>query len=302
MSIYLGEIAAIFTAMCWSMTSVFFTLAGRRVGSVIVNRVRIVLAVIFLSLTHWVMFSTPFPVAVEAYRWFWLAISGVIGLAVADAMLFQAYVLIGPRLGILMMSLAPVVSALLAWIFLGETLRPGQIAGIVLAVGGIMWVILGRDGRPVLASTDNRDYVLGVLFGMGAATGQAIGLVTAKKGLGGDFSALSGNLIRMVVAAVVLWAATLALGRAGYTVKRFFGERQAALNIVAGSFFGPFLGVSAALVAIQLTQIGIASTLMALPPIFLLPVARFYFKERVGWPAVAGTLLAVGGVTVLLLS
>jgi drug/metabolite transporter (DMT)-like permease len=137
------------------------------------------------------------------------------------------------------------------------------------------------------------------LFGLGAATGQAIGLITAKKGLDGDFPALSGNVIRMLAAAATLWAITFFQGQAGATIQRLTSQRQAVLNIAGGAFFGPFLGVWLSLIAIQLTQVGVASTLMALPPIFLLPISHFVFKEQLGWAAVLGTIVAMVGVAIL---
>ncbi|MBI1880695.1 MAG: DMT family transporter, partial [Chloroflexi bacterium] len=203
-----------------------------------------------------------------------------------------------PRLGSLVMSLSPVVSALLAWLILAEDLSAGQMAGIALAIGGVMWVVLERNG-PVRTSPDRRRYLWGILFGLGAATGQAIGLITAKKGLGGDFPALSGNLMRMLAAAATLWTITFFQGQVTATVQCLTGQRQAVLNIVSGAFFGPFLGVWLSLIAIQLTHIGVASTLMALPPIFLLPISHFVFKERLGWAAIAGTIVAMIGVAIL---
>jgi drug/metabolite transporter (DMT)-like permease len=295
---FLGELAALGTSICWSATATFFTLAGQKVGSVVVNRVRLLLAVLFLLTAHWLLLGSLLPLSAGPERWSWLAVSGVIGLVVADGFLFQSYVWIGPRLGSLLMSLSPVVSALLAWLVLAEKLTAGQITGIALTIGGVMWVVLDRDG-PVRASPDRRRYLWGVLFGLGAATGQAIGLITAKKGLGGDFPALSGNLIRMLAATTTLWAITLFQGQAGATLQRLASQRPAMVNIVSGAIFGPFLGVWLSLIAIQLTHIGVASTLMALPPIFLLPISHFVFKERLGWAAILGTVVAIIGVFIL---
>jgi drug/metabolite transporter (DMT)-like permease len=295
---FLGELAALGTSLCWSATATFFTLAGQKVGSVVVNRIRLLLAVLFLLTAHWLLLGSLLPLSAGRERWSWLAVSGVIGLVVADGFLFQSYVWIGPRLGSLLMSLSPVVSAVLAWLVLAEKLTAGQMAGIALAISGVMWVVLDRDS-PVRTSPDRRRYLWGVLFGLGAATGQAIGLITAKKGLGGDFPALSGNLIRMLAATTTLWAITLFQGQAGATVQRLASHRPAMVNIVGGAIFGPFLGVWLSLIAIQLTHIGVASTLMALPPIFLLPISHFVFKERLGWAAILGTLVAMIGVVIL---
>ena len=101
MFLFVGELAALVTSLCWSFTSTFFTLAGRLVGSVVVNRIRLVLAVLFLVLAHF-MLRQPLPVGAAPWRWFWLALSGFFGLVLGDAFLFQAFVWIGPRLSMLM--------------------------------------------------------------------------------------------------------------------------------------------------------------------------------------------------------
>jgi drug/metabolite transporter (DMT)-like permease len=257
-------------------------------------------AAIFLVIAHWLL-ALPLPFHVEPERWFWLGLSGVIGLVLGDAFLFQSYVWVGPRLGMLMMSLVPVISTLLAWIFLAETLAANQVAGILLTVGGIAWVVLERTPGHGGQRDNNPNYAWGILFGLGGAFGQALGLVAAKKGLGGDFPALSGNFIRMSVAAVVMWGFTIARGQFQPTWRRLAGRPRAVGGIIGGAFFGPFVGVSLSLLAIQLTHIGIASTLMALSPVFLLPVAYYFFKEQISWLIVAGTLAAISGVAVLFL-
>lgn len=298
MSAYTGELSALATALFFTATSTLFTLAARQVGSLVVNRTRLLLAIVFLSLAHLVI-GVPLPVNASGERWFWLGLSGVIGLVLGDAFLFQAFIWIGPRLSMLMMSLAPVLATLLAWLFLAEILTALQIGGILVTLSGIIWVILERRGRVQLSELDRKNYLMGILFGLGAAAGQALGLITAKEGLGGDFPALSGTLMRMLAAAIALWGYTLIRGQGGYTFQQLIASRNASRFIVAGSFTGPFLGVTFSLLAIQNTEVGIASTLMALPPVFLLPVGYFIFKERFGWQAILGTLVAMAGVGLL---
>jgi drug/metabolite transporter (DMT)-like permease len=295
---YLGEIAALLTSLAFSVTSTMFTLASRRIGSLVVNRLRLILAVLLLSLTHWFVLGSLLPLKAEPQRWFWLGLSGIVGLVLGDAFLFQAFVWIGPRLSMLMMSLAPVIAALVAWVFLGERLSLGQIGGILLTLAGIAWVVLESGGS---RQNKNRDYLRGILFGLGAATGQALGLVLAKNGLGGDFSPISGNLIRMLTAMSVLWLITAFQGQAHQTFVRLNAHRRALLFLSVGAVTGPFLGVSLSLFAVQQTAVGVASTLMALPPVFLLPISYIFFKERFGWGAIAGTFVAVAGVALLFL-
>ena len=243
------------------------------------------------------MLGSFFPVDAAPERFFWLALSGVVGLVIGDIFLFQAFVLIGPRLSMLMMSLAPILAALQAWIFLGETLTGGQIFGIVLTVGGIAWVILEKKGN----NENAREYGRGILFGLGGAIGQATGFVLAKPGVSGDFSPISANLIRMVAAVILLWLITLFQSKAKETLSTFFNDRKGMVATFGGAFAGPFLGVSLSLFALQRVEVGVASTLTALPPIFLLPISYFIFKERFGWGAVVGTLVAMAGVAALFL-
>jgi drug/metabolite transporter (DMT)-like permease len=295
-----GQLAALGTSLCFTATSTFFTLGGRLVSALVVNRTRLLLATLFLTVAH-LMFGIPLPTSAEPFRYFWLVLSGVIGLALGDAFLFQAFVWIGPRLSMLMMSLAPVMAVLMSWAFLGEFLSTSQLLGILLTVSGVGWVVMDRRGRQGVTPISNRNYALGILFGLGAAFGQAAGLVTAKFGLVGDFPALSGTLIRMVAAALVLWAITLLQGQARSTFARVRSHPRAMAYITAGAFFGPTLGVTLSLIAIQRIPVGIASTLTSLPPVLLIPVGRLVFGERFGWQAILGTLVAITGVAVLFL-
>ena len=295
-----GELAALGTSLCFSFTSTFFTLAGRQVGSVVVNRIRLLLAVGFLMLVHWALLGQPLPLGAGPERWFWLGLSGIIGLVLGDALLFQAFVWIGPRISMLMMSLVPVISTALAWVFLGETLTGQQLLAVSITVAGVAWVILERSGTNGTPGTEQR-YGLGILFALGGATGQALGLVTAKQGLIGDFSPISGTLIRMLTATIVMWGFTIAMRKVRSTLQHLRQDNRAAMQIVTGSFFGPFLGVTLSMIAVQTTQVGVAATLMALTPVFLLPISHFVFHEHIGWRATIGTLVAIAGVALLML-
>jgi len=294
---YLGELAALGTSLSFAFGSTMFTVAGRRLSSIIVNRTRLVIAAILLAATHWLTLGSFFPIDAAPERFFWLGLSGMVGLVIGDIFLFQAFVLIGPRLSMLMMSLAPILATVQAWIFLGETLTGGQVFGIMLTVSGIAWVILEKKGR----NENVREYGRGILFGLGGAIGQATGFVLAKPGVGGDFSPISANLIRMLSAVILLWLITLFQGKAKETLSTFFNDRKGMFATLGGAFAGPFLGVSLSLFALQRVEVGVASTLTALPPIFLLPISYFIFKERFGWGAVVGTFMAMAGVAALFL-
>lgn len=298
----MGEIAALVTAIFWSFTSIFFSIASRALGSVHVNRLRLMLAVIYLMVTHTILYGQPFPAGAGLDRWLWLGASGIVGLVFGDACLLQSYVLVGTRLGTLMMAVAPVISAILAWVFLGESLSWLKIAGILVAVAGVILVVLERNGAQAGAERgERRRYALGVLFGLGAALGQAGGLILAKRGLSGDFPAVSGVVIRMTIAVITMWLPALINGQWRSTLQLAFENRRILGHIALGATFGPFLGVWLSLVAVQATYVGVASTLMALTPVIVLPILKWGFKEQITWRAVAGTVVALSGVALLFL-
>ena len=123
----------------------------------------------------------------------------VIGLSLDDAFLFQALVSLVPRLGSLLLSLAPIFGSILAWVFFGEILSLRQITGIILALAGIAWVVMSHEEPP---DTPHGQTRRGVLFGVLAGLGQAAGLVLSKQGMFGDFSPFQANAIRMLAAVI----------------------------------------------------------------------------------------------------
>ena len=297
MQTYLGEIVALATAVCWAATSLFFTIAGKQVGSQLVNRARLPLAAFFLAITHLLWQGEALPLHAEPSRWGWLGVSAISGLVLGDAMLFQAFVLIGTRLSMLLMTLTPVIGALLAWVFLGETLSLLEIAAIIVTMSSIAWVVSEqRNSNSV--NGNPRNYVIGVLCGIGGASGQALGLILSKRGMVGDFPALSASLMRLTTASVVIWLWALIQGQLRPTIEGL-RIRSARWAILGGTLVGPFVGMTLSLAAIQLAPVGIASTLMALAPVILLPLAYWIFKERITQRAIVGTVVAMVGVAMI---
>lgn len=294
----IGELFALGTAFCWSLTAMFFSASGRRIGSDSVNRSRLLFALVFVSLAHFLLEGSFFPQQAAPFRWGWLTISSLLGLVLGDAALFEAYVLLGPRLAMLMMSLVPIMTTAAGWLLFGETVSGMEAAGILLTVGGIAWVVTEpRQG----AGNVQRQYGRGILFGLGGALGQAANLLTAKYALVGNFPPISASLIRIFVAVAVLWGLALLQKRAGRIVAQW--RDGAALKLIlAGTVAGPFLGIWFSLIAIQNARVGIASTLMALPPVILIPLTYLVYKERVSGQGLVGTALAVGGVALIFLT
>jgi drug/metabolite transporter (DMT)-like permease len=291
-----GELAALTTAVCWSFTAIFFSHSGRRIGSGVVNRSRLIFALLFLTVSHWVVEGVPFPVGAEPFRWGWLAVSSVLGLVVGDTFLFYAYVLIGPRLSMLLMSTVPIYGAISGWILFGERITAVETAGILLAVAGIAWVV--TEKRPGMTVVENKEYKRGLLMAALGALGQVANLVTARYALVDNFSSLSATVIRIFVALIVLWLLAALRGQIGHTLRQW-KDRTAFASLIGGSFVGPFLGIWFSLIAIQLARLGIASTLMALPPVLLIPIEYVLYRRRVSGRAIAGTVISFVGVALL---
>ena len=297
---YLGELAAVTTSACYSVSSVLYTFAGRKLTALVINRLRLILAVLLLVSVHWVVQGMPLPLSAGLSRWLWLGSSGIVGLALGDLFLFQAYRDIGPRLSSLMMSLAPILVTLMAWVFFGEALGKLSLLGIFLTVGGIAWVILERTSSSI-GNLYPSDYLRGILFGLGATVSQAVGVILAKQGLGDGFPAVSANVIRMTSAMIALWVLTLLQKQARQTFEQLGKQPRSIFLILGGAILGPVLGVSLSLFSLQRADAGVASTLSSLAPIFLLPISYIVFKERFGWRAISGTIIALAGVALLFL-
>lgn len=292
----IGEVAALATAVCWSFTAIFFSYSGRRVGSGVVNRSRLIFAFLFLLIAHRLLEGAFFPWGVESFRWGWLAVSSLLGLVLGDAFLFQAYVMIGPRLSMLVMATVPIFSTIFGWLLFGELITAVEISGILLAVAGIGWVVTERQNDTLFAQ--GKAYRRGLLFALGGALGQVANLVTARYALVDDFSAISATLIRILVGLIVLWGLAAAQGKVRDTLQKW-RDPLALRAIVAGAFVGPFLGIWFSLVAVQNARLGIAATLMALPPVLLIPMEYLFYRRRVSLRAIVGTLLAITGVALL---
>jgi drug/metabolite transporter (DMT)-like permease len=298
MTKYIGELAGITTSLLYALNAIFVTRASQRVGSIITNRVRVTFAVFYLMIINLIFFGQILPFGAGTDRWTWLALSGIIGLAVGDALLFQSFILVGPRLGTLIFSLSTVFGALEAWFIFGETLRLPEIIGITLALAGILWVVLEHGNNNEQRS---HHLVSGITYATLSAICQATGFVLSKQGMGGSLSPFQANAIRMLAALLTLIVIMAFQKQTGHTFQVLRENIYAVRLLALAALVGPVLAVSLSLLSVQHAEVGVASVLTSLSPVFMLPFSHFFFKEQLGWQAVAGTVLAMAGVVVLFL-
>ncbi|MFV0471022.1 MAG: DMT family transporter [Paludibacteraceae bacterium] len=287
-----GEIAALLVAAFWTASALFFEKAGHRVGSLSVNIIRLFLAIVLLGLTTLLTRSMFFPTDANSYQWFWLGISGVIGFFLGDLLLFQSYLVIGSRTAALIMSLAPMLTAIIGWFFLNEILVFKSIVGIIVSVAG---VVIAISNKRIKLNIPFK----GFLLALGGALGQAGGLVLSKKGMG-DFDPIAATQIRAIFGFCCFVIFITALKK-WKNVKKALEDKQGVTNISLGAFFGPFIGVALSLYSIQHTKTGIASALMALVPIFIILPSAIMFKEKIKPQQIIGAVVSIIGASIFFL-
>ncbi len=292
----LGEIFAMATAFCWSGSSFAFTAAAERLGSLQLNINRLILAAFLLLITI-LLLGINFHLS--SWQYINLAISGSIGFVFGDTFLFKAYQHVGARIGMLMMSLNPLISALLAFIFLNELISFWGIVGIAITIGGVTLVVAERKEIP---SAKYKISKIGIFYGAMGALGQAVGMIFTKEAFNlGEINGFVASLVRIVSAVIILLPIIILTGRYKNPVKIFTNDVKAFASTLTGTIFGPYLGVTFSLLAVEYAKVGIAATLMATVPIIMLPIAHYVFKEKLSWRAITGAVLAVAGVAILFL-
>jgi len=294
---HLGEIAALTTAFCWTISATAFEVAGKKVGSLSVNIIRLVFAFIFISGYNLVSRGMLLPFDAPGSTWFWLICSGLIGFVLGDLFLFQAYVEVGSRISLLIMSAVPPITAIAGFLILGERITLMAALGMVITLGGIALVILMKDSGKNKVKLSHS--IKGLTFAFLGASGQAFGLVLSKLGMGAfdPFAATQIRIIAGIFGFILVITLLKGWGKLHTAVK----NTQAMKWISIGSVFGPFLGVSLSLYAVQLAPTGVVSTLTSITPILIIPVSVFLFKEKIRPQEILGAFISLIGVSLLFL-
>ena len=293
---YIGEISALATAFCWSITSYAFTNASRRIGAIQVNIDRMVFASILLFVVISIFGISLMLTFNQISN---LVISGILGLVLGDSFLFKSFQMIGARLGIIMMASVPVLSSILAYFFLNEIISYLGMFGMLLTITGILIVVLEKKSEEQNNIPFNK---LGIFYGFLGALGQATGLIFAKLAFqGGELNGFSASFIRLFSASLIILPLAAAFRRYKNPISIYSKDSYSAKVILIGTIFGPVLGITGSLIAIEYAKVGIASTLMSTMPIIMLPISRFYFKEKLDWKAIIGAFVAVVGAAIIFL-
>ncbi len=300
---FFGEIIAITTVLCWTISVQFFGAASKKVGAIPVNIIRIFIALILFSIFLFFRDHSVIPVNFPSRAWFYLSLSGITGFFIGDIFLFKALVELGPRIAMLIHSLAAPTAALIGWAFLNETYAAHQWFGIFVTLAGVSIVIFERSPTVSPAQTLKVKTVsrAGVLFGFAAMFGQALGYILSKVGMQTDtgyLDAFSATQIRAIAAFVCFFFFFTITGK-WYQVRNALLNTRALLYTAIGAAVGPFLGVSLSLLALHYLATGVAATFLSLVPIAIIPFSIFLHKEHVSIGAMGGTFIAVFGIYLL---
>lgn len=289
---HLGEFAALLTAFFWTITALAFENASKRIGSVSVNILRLLIGFIFLTVFNIIRRGMALPFDATAQNWFWLILSGLVGFVFGDLFLFKSYTIIGSRFAMLIQTLVPPITAFFSWIILGEHLRPMHFLGMSLTFSGIVLAVFNRG-------ESNERFTLklaprGILYALGGAVGQALGLILSKIGVR-DYDPFASTQIR-IIAGIFGFSILVTLMHRWKSVFASLKDIKGMKILSLGAFFGPFMGVSFSLIAVKLTEAGIAATIMALVPVFIIVPSILLYKEKVTTAEIIGAFISVTGV------
>ena len=307
---YLGELISIGVAFSWTATALLSEFGSKRLGNLTLNVLRMALALVFSLVLFGVATGNPLPVGVPGDACGWMLLSGLVGYVIGDFCLFQCYILIGSRYGQLFMTLAPLSAALMAWVTLGQQMRAMSIVAMLVTLFGISISVLGRGEHHKVSL---KLPLNGVLYAIGAAVCQGVGLVLSKIGMDHyDMAALadmgvpewlvpfSANFYRCIAGIVGFLLLLHYHDEMGH-LREAMHDKKGLSVATATTIFGPFVGVGFSLMAVQYTAAGIASTLMAMTPIIILLPSYWLFHEKFTWKAVVGAFISVIGVSLFFL-
>ena len=302
---YFGELISIGVAFSWTATALLSELGSKRLGNLTLNVLRMGLALLFSMVLFLVVMGSPLPPVGSMEVCGWMLLSGVVGYVIGDFCLFQCYIIIGSRYGQLFMTLAPMAAALMAWITLGQQMTPSSLVAMLVTLLGISISVLGRGEHHKVSL---KLPLNGVLFAIGAALCQGIGLVLSKIGMDHyDTSTqpawlipFSANFLRCI-AGIIGFSLLLYFREGLKPLRDAIHDRKGMAVATATTIFGPFVGVGFSLMAVQYTSAGIASTLMALTPIIIILPSHWLFHQRITWQSVLGAVISFIGVSLFFL-
>ena len=294
----IGELAAFAAAISWTTGALFFERGIKRIGVLSVNFFKVVIGFVLLTITAAIMRGMPLPLDVLPRTLIFLSLSGLIGFVIMDMFLFTAYGTVGPRVAMLFLALSPPITTVIAYLFLGETIGSRGWIGMFLVISGIVTTVFARHGKFSFSGIKKEDR-RGYIFALLACLSQPVTMVLIKAGVG-DFDPVSATQIRVFVAIIGFGLVSLIHSR-GENIKKAVKNTEGLKYTAIGAIFGPYLGVTLTIFAVQRISTGIVSTLIGLTPVLIIAPEILILKKKIKPMEIIGALLAVSGTAVFFL-
>lgn len=288
----LGGVAALSSAFCWAVAAVLFQQLGQQLSAVALNLFKGVVAIVCIGLV-----LLPAGIAdVSKDAFLLLAASGLVGICLGDTLYFMTINRLGSRLTLLIGSLIPVATALIAITVLGERISLSAGIGLALTITGVTYVLWERS----VIKAEFTQWRAGLVFGLLFVLANALGIIFTKVGVQ-DIPALDATFIRTLWAIVGLafWGL---VSRSLLSWVKPLEDRKLRNRLLLASIIGAFLGTWLSVAALKYTHTAVAVTLNSTSPLFVLPLAMVILKEHITWRAVSGAFVAIMGVAMYFFS
>ncbi|NMG06078.1 DMT family transporter [Brasilonema sp. UFV-L1] len=290
-----GEIAALSAACLWAVASVLYGRLGERIPPLQLNLIKGIIAIAFLLLTI-IISGELFP-SIPPLSLCLILLSGVVGICLGDTAFLAAINFLGVRRVLLIGTLAPPMTAILALIFLQERLNMSAWCGILLTVLGVAWVVTERV--PSTSENSSRYLWQGIGFALLAAVANATGGVLSRAALANtSINPLWAALLRLIAGVLMLLIWVLCRKQQDGLALKSLQKPRVILVAIFAAFCGTYLGIWLQQIAIKFTAAGISFTLLQTSPLFVIPIA-IAMKEKVSVRAIAGVIVAIVGIGLL---
>ena len=284
----MGESLALAAAFGWVGSSVFLERASKETGTLAVNLIRLVIAMLFLGVITYVKRGLVLPLDVTKESFKFLSISGLFGLFLGDFFLYKSYVKIGPRITLLVMTLSPIAVSILSFFILREKIEGFKILGMLLTIIGIAIVILKKKN-------DKEFSKVGFVYALLAMLGESLGIIFTRLG-SIDYDSFATIQVR-TIPAILAFIVYISLKKEWPNIKEGIINKKGMIYIVLGTIVAT-LGVTALVEAMKYANVGIVSTLAATSPILIIPISIIFFKEKVSILEGIGALISFVGITI----
>ncbi|MHA4988777.1 DMT family transporter [Cetobacterium somerae] len=284
----MGESLALAAAFGWVGSSVFLERASKETGTLAVNLIRLVIAMLFLGVITYVKRGLVLPLDVPKESFKFLSISGLFGLFLGDFFLYKSYIKIGPRITLLVMTFSPIAVSILSFFILGEKIEGFKVLGMLLTIIGIAIVILKKKN-------DKEFSKVGFIYALLAMLGESLGIVFTRLG-SIDYDSFATIQVR-TIPAILAFIVYISLKKEWSNIKEGILNKKGMIYIVLGTIVAT-LGVTALVEAMKYANVGIVSTLAATSPILIIPISIIFFKEKVSILEGIGALISFVGITI----